>query len=51
MQDFDLKYVERYPNITCEYKEPELCPAAAGAAAVIGNIAVLFGLVALVLLL
>lgn len=37
-----------YPNITCPYRAPELCPA--GAEAIVGNIVVLFGLVVLAIL-
>ena len=47
--------VESYPNITCPYQAPELCPVdpptPAGAAAIVGNLVVLIGLVALALLL
>ena len=49
VQDFVFRVVERYPNITCPYKAPELCPA--GAAGIVGNLVVLFGLVVLALLL
>ena len=49
VQDFVYRVVERYPDITCPYEAPELCPA--GAAAIVGNLVVLFGLVALALLL